>query len=328
MSENLIYLLYVAAFLAGFLLVEGLYHLIADSRQSQHRAVNRRMRMMEAGATTLQVVELLRRKSLSSDASKRPTTVLEWLDGLIAQAGLTISTWRMLALMGAVGILGFIAADLFTVQIGLAWATPLSMAGGIGIGIAVPVLWLVRLKRQRLVRFGEQLPDALDIMVRSLRVGHPIGTGIALVAKDMPDPIGSMFGIAVDEMTYGLDLFEALENMNRYVDHPDLRFMIVAMRIHHGTGGNLAEILDGLSQIIRDRFRMYRKIRALSAAGRMSATLLSILPFAVMAGMWAVNRQYYADFVNEPAFIISFSLALALLLIGIIVIRRLVQFRV
>ncbi len=322
MSLNLIYLLYVAVFLAGFLLVEGLFHLFADKRQSQHQAINRRIKMMEAGASSLEVVERLRRKPFASEAGKRPAAVVAWIDRLIEQAGLTMGIWRLLAVMMGLGVLAFVIATLLTNQV-LA-----SVAIGLVAGVSLPVLWLRRLRRGRLGRFGEQLPDALDIMVRSLRVGHPIGTGMALVAKDMPDPIGSAFGIAVDEMTYGLDLFEALENMDRYVGHPDLRFMIIAMRIHHGTGGNLTETLDGLSQIIRERFRMVRKIRALSAAGRMSAIVLSILPFAVMAGMWAMNRRYYDEYLNDPAFVSAFGAGLGLLLIGILVMRQLVRFRV
>lgn len=321
MSLTLVYLLYIAVFLAGFLLVEGLYHLIADSRDPHH-AVNRRLRMMAAGASSREVVSKLRRRSLAPHSGNEPTSAVEWLDKLIGQAGLTVGIGRVLAVMAGLGIVGFVVVTLLMGQIGLA------SVGGLGAGIVLPLVVLRRKKRRRLIRFGEQLPDALDVMVRSLRVGHPIGTAMALVAKDMPDPIGSVFGVAVDEMTYGLDFFEALDNMILSADHPDLRFMITAMRINHGAGGNLAEILNGLSETIRERFHMVRKIHALSASGRMSANVLSVLPFAVMGGIWALNRNYYLEYVHDPVFIGAFGTGIGLLVIGIVIMRKLVSFRI
>lgn len=322
MSLNLVYLLYIAAFLAGFLLVEGVYHLITDSRGSSH-AINRRLRMLEAGVTSREAIRKLRRKPIVVwGYNKRPINAISALDRLIGQAGVTVSTGRVLALMAALGVAGFVVVTLLTAQVSL------GSLGGIVAGIVLPLMVLRQKKRRRLARFGEQLLDALDTMVRGLRVGHPISSAMALVAKDMPDPIGSVFGIAVDEMTYGLDFFDALDNMLQTADHPDLRFMITAMRINHGTGGNLAEVLGSLSETIRERFRIYRKIRALSASGRMSANVLSLLPFVVAAGSWVGNRHYYLDHVHDPVFIGAFGIGFCLTVIGIVVMRKLVNFRV
>ena len=126
-------------------------------------------------------------------------------------------------------------------------------------GIIAPIMHLKTMRANRVKKFSEQLPDALDIMVRSLQAGHPISAAMSLVSKEMSDPIGTEFGIAVDEMTYGLDMRDALESMGRRMEVQDFQYVVVSINIQHETGGNLAEVLRNLSTVIRDRFRMFKK---------------------------------------------------------------------
>ena len=172
------------------------------------------------------------------------------------------------------------------------------------------------------------MPDALDIIVRSLHSGHPINSAIAMVAEEMPDPIGSEFGIAVDEITYGLDLRQALENMSLRIDHQDLQYIIISIKIQHGTGGNLAEVLTNVSTVIRRRFHMYRKIKAISAEGRWSAYILSALPFIVLGAITILNPAYYKGVEDDPLFPIFMIGGLVIMIFGIIVMWRLVKIRV
>jgi tight adherence protein B len=190
------------------------------------------------------------------------------------------------------------------------------------------VLHVVRKKRVRLRRFSEQLPEAIDMLVRSLRVGHPLSAACQMVAEELPDPIGSEFGIAVDEMTYGLDLNEAIRNLGDRVDVPDLQYLIVAVNVQYGTGGNLAEVLHGLSKVIRDRFQMYRKIRAVSAEGRMAATFLTLFPFVVVAGIWMLHKEYYLAVSDHPLFQILAALGASLVVLNTIVMRWLTNIKV
>ena len=142
-------------------------------------------------------------------------------------------------------------------------------------GLLLPFVALRFMRSRRHSRFGAQFPDALDVIVRSLRAGHPVPVAIAMVAREMPDPVGTEFGIVSDEITYGADLETAMRNLYFRVGQEDMPLFVTAVAIQTSTGGKLSEILENLSGVIRLRFKMRRKVRALAAEGRFSAMLLS-----------------------------------------------------
>ena len=166
------------------------------------------------------------------------------------------------------------------------------------------------------------------MIVRSLRAGHPLNAAMSVAADEMPDPIGSEFGIAVDEATYGIDLRDAVQNMADRVGLHDLHYMVVSIRIQYGTGGNLAEVLAGLSKVIRDRFNMFRKIKAVSAEGRLAGYFLSALPILTAGALWMVNPDYYLDVSDDPRAPYLIYSVLVLITLNVILINRLVNFRV
>jgi len=326
-----IYLLYGAIFLAALLLVEGLYLLYQDTRGGSS-AVNRRMSMLATGKDSQQVFEHLRRRPTAR--AERLGIFGGWFvrfDRLIAQSGLTISTGRMLLIMLGLMLACFLFLLYFT-NAGTLPGQPAAIVGWVLLsllaGVLAPIVYLNYLRSNRIKQFSEQLPDALDIMVRSLQAGHPISAAIGLVAKEMDDPIGTEFGIAVDEMTYGLDMREALYNMGRRIEIQDFEYVVVSINIQHDTGGNLAEVLNKLSVVIRDRFRMFKKIRALSSEGRLSAIVLSFLPFAVGAIIFTGNPGFYLNVADDPLFLPMMGGALGLMLVGIFIMYRMVNFRV
>jgi tight adherence protein B len=326
-----IYLLYGAIFLAALLLVEGLYLLYQDTRGGSS-AVNRRMSMLATGKDSQQVFEHLRRRPTAR--AERLGIFGGWFvrfDRLIAQSGLTISTGRMLLIMLGLMLSCFLFLLYFT-NAGRLPGQPAAIVGWVLLsllaGVLVPIVYLNYLRSNRIKQFSEQLPDALDIMVRSLQAGHPISAAIGLVSKEMNDPIGTEFGIAVDEMTYGLDMREALYNMGRRIEIQDFEYVVVSINIQHDTGGNLAEVLNNLSVVIRDRFRMFKKIRALSSEGRLSAIVLSFLPFGVGAIIFTGNPGFYLNVADDPLFLPMMGGALGLMLVGIFIMYRMVNFRV
>jgi tight adherence protein B len=326
-----IFLLYGAIFLAALLLVEGLYLLYQDTRGGSS-AVNRRMSMLATGKDSQQVFEHLRRKP--TGRAEQLGFFGSWFvrfDRLIAQSGLMISTGRMLLIMVGITLACFLFLLYFT-NAGKLPGEPAAIFGwvllSVLIGFLAPVVYLKHLRASRIKKFSEQLPDALDIMVRSLQAGHPISAAISLVSKEMGDPIGTEFGIAVDEMTYGLDMREALYNMGRRIEIQDFQYVVVSINIQHETGGNLAEVLRNLSTVIRDRFRMFKKIRALSSEGRLSAIVLSFLPFAVGAIIFTGNPGFYLNVADDPLFLPMMAAALGLMLAGIFIMYRMVNFRV
>jgi tight adherence protein B len=193
-------------------------------------------------------------------------------------------------------------------------------------GLGVPVVLLSVLASRRRRKFEAQLPEAIDILVRSLRVGHPVSAAIRLVARELSDPIGSEFRVVADELTYGLDLETAMTNLNNRVGQQDLTLLVVAISIQSRSGGNLAEILSSLSKVIRDRQRMRLKAKALSAEGRFSGLALSILPIALFAVLWVIAPSFYGA-VWDVAFVKPLLIGAGLwMFIGDLVMYRMVKF--
>ena len=148
------------------------------------------------------------------------------------------------------------------------------------MGVGGVYVWINRKAKKRMALIEEQLPDAVELMVRSLRVGHPFSTAIGIVAKEIPDPLGTEMGIISDEAAYGRDMGESLKAMAERIDMQDLRFLAVAVAIQSQAGGNLAEILDGLAKVIRSRFKLFRRVKAITAEAKWSGKFLSGFPLA------------------------------------------------
>lgn len=222
-----------------------------------------------------------------------------------------------------------------TLALGLALAVVLPLPGpilrvgtGLLVGTLVVVLALRVRRARRLARFGEQLPEVIDVVVRSLRAGHPLPVSLALVAREMPEPAGPEFAWVVDEVQYGRSVGEALEGLRERIGDPELGFLVAAVSIAHQTGGNLGEILGRLARTLRDRARLKRRVRALSAEGRFSGYALSALPIILFIVINLVSARYYEEFWESPNASAILGVALVLLVVGNAVIYRLVNFEV
>lgn len=284
-------LFYAAVFLAGLLAVEGVYLFFFRSRRSGNLEVNRRLRLQSKNADGLEVLNELRKEVRDGGG------IGGYLDRKIAQAGKSYSVSKFLVAMSMVGFMFFLFLAIV-----LPVPPLFSLIIGALSGVGLPLLFLRMKAKERISKFSAQLPDALDTMARSLRAGHPFTAALNLASSDLADPMGTELGIVVDEMTYGLDLHVAMENLRTRVQLQDLDYMVVAITIQHETGGNLAEVLANLSRVIRDRFRMFQKIRALSAEGRLSAWVISVLPFFVAAVIHVINPGYFGAYLNDPTF--------------------------
>ena len=308
-------ILYFCIFLAVALLVAGTIGIVSDLRRGEGRNINRRLQLIQREGNSQAALQILRR---STGGLLHSTGFAK----LLAQSGLALSVVQFLSIMAGIAL----AAFLFALWAGLGqtWSVLLTA----GAGVLLPLAVVKNIRRRRMNKFGAQLPDALDVIVRSLLAGHPVSVALAMVAKEMPDPIGSEFGIAVDEMTYGLSAPEALANMAKRIEHPDLDLMIVSIKIQYGTGGNLAEVLRNLSSVIRARFRMFGKIRALSAEGRLSAIILTLMPFVVILAVNLITPGYYDEYAGDPRLFIILSVGLVWMIAGIYAMYRTVKFRV
>jgi tight adherence protein B len=309
-------------FLVSFLLIEGLYFLISDWRKSEVRQMNRRMAMLSQGRSSQEVMLRLRRESIFDIEGNIVESLAAKLDGLLAQsgAGVTILQFFLVCLGFSVGAL----AVFFVFKV----LNPATIALSVTVPFILPILILNFIRGRRISKFNAQLPDCIDVIVRALRAGHPISAAIGLAASELPDPIGSEFGLAVDEMQYGLDLNESLTNMESRVGSPDLRMLVISVQIQNEIGGNLAEILSAIAKVIRERFKLRRKAKALSAEGRFSAMVLGVLPIAVFGVVNVLNPSYYSLVQDDPSFLMSMGVGIVLMLIGYVVMYKMTNFKI
>jgi tight adherence protein B len=315
-----IYFVYLFVALAAGLMAEAGYLLFFTSR-SYRKNVNRRLKLLKDTPDRANVlVQLRKERGLSASGNYR--FGIAALNGLILQSGVRLGVSKLLTLIGLGASAAFVA--------GLVLRGSLIQALVIWFASATFVPWLVLkiLRARRQKQFGAQFPDALDIIVRSLRAGHPVPIAISMVAREMKDPIGSEFGIVVDEITYGADLETALRNLYFRIGQDDLPLFVTAVAIQGSTGGNLGEILQNLSRVIRERFKMRRKVKALAAEGRASAMILSSLPIGMFLVIQLVSPDFYTSVWEYDITKQVLVVAGTWMGIGNFIMYRLVNFRI
>ena len=318
MVPDKLVLIYGAVFLAVLLLVEGTLLVLRDARRRAERRTSRRTRLQAANPGARIAPVQIRKPGAAKSGG--PVVALA---RMLEQSGASLSAPRLLLISAILGT-GIWAAIVYTTS-----APPiLTLLPAFCLGFAIPLLFIAAKRRRRLKRFAEQLPDALDMMVRSLRAGHPIKAAMSLAAREMADPVGSEFATLVDEMTYGLELDEALGNLCNRVPYADLQYTAVAINIQHAAGGNLAEVLANLATIIRDRLRLYKKVRALSAEGRLSGYVIAGVPFFIAFMMTLNKPDYYTSAAAHPAFAIVAMVAVILYIGAVLMIYKIVSIRV
>jgi tight adherence protein B len=316
---NPLYIFYGCIALAAILAGEALYLLVAG-KKDYRSGVNRRLQIAEKEANREAVlVQLRRERGLGADGDT--LLPLAWFNRLVVQSGVKVGAAR-----AAAAILGTGAAIFLGVLVWLQ-SVVLAAAAAVPAMLALPFLVLHALRKRRQSAFGNRFPDAIDIIVRSLRAGHPVPVAIGMVGRELPDPVGTEFGMVADEVAYGADIETALRNMMQRVGQEDLPLFVTSVSIQATTGGNLSQILDNLSKVIRERFKMRRKIRGLSAEGRASAMILNLTPFAVFMLVNFVSPEFYGSVWDRPSAPYVFGGALFWMGIGNMIMRRMVNFK-
>lgn len=315
-----LHLFYFLAAVSAILLGEAAY-LFFYNRTSYRSQLNRRLRLMKHQANREQILVQLRRER-SLTAAGTYASAFTSLNRLVLQSGMKLGVEKFLVVCAFLFIAGLLAVWMIRDNFLQA------MLGAAFCGFVLPVMFL-RIKRARRHRaFGEQFPDAIDIIVRSLKAGHPVPVAISMVAREMPDPIGSEFGMVSDEVTYGADLESAMRNLYFRVGQDDLPLFVTAVAIQGSTGGNLSEILQNLSAIIRLRFKMRRKVKALAAEGKYSAIILSGLPIAMFTILQTMTPDFYGAVWHVDFTKVVLACAGAWMLTGNYIMYRLVNFRI
>ena len=315
-------LIYAFIFVGVFLMVEGVYLLIYGKALKREQKVNRRLVLLQQGRDTEEVLNILRHEREGSEKNER-LPVIGPLVEMARHASITLSVMQIvLSLVGLV-VVSYLMLTIFTGAV-----IQIRIVVALITGYAAFYIWLRGKAKKRIALFEEQLPDALDLMVRSLRVGHPITAAIGIVAKEMSDPLGSEFGLIADEATYGMSVTDAIDRMADRVPVTDLRFLSISMSIQASSGGNLAEILEGLSRVIRARFKLFRKVKAITAEARWSGWFLSVFPIIALLLVQVVQPDYYDRVSDHPLFMPGAILTFILLVVNVFFMRWLVNIKV
>ncbi len=313
-------LVVICAAISVVLFAEAVY-LLGFSTASYRSRVNRRLKLSEKQPDREAIlIQLRRERGLTSDGLLR--FGMQWFNRMLLESGMTrgIMTLALVALVAG----GTVFAGVFKFREEMLEAGVAALFAA----LLFPFLTLVIKRKRRHARFAAQFPDAMDIIVRSLRAGHPVPVAVGLVAQELPDPIGTEFGIAADEITYGADVETAMRNLYFRVGQEDLPLFVTAVAIQGSTGGNLSEILSNLSAVIRLRFKMRRKIKALAAEGKFSAIFLSGLPVAVFCLINVMTPDFYGSIIQYDATRWGLGLAGAWMLAGNVVMYKMCNFRI
>ncbi len=311
-------LVYAAVFTGVVIAVMGMVRLL-DGGDAAARARSRRLQRIRAAGSADEVIRLLRNSGDRGLIARIP--VFGRLPETMQQAGMTLSPVALVAIyLVAALVLAVVASPFLGAAAGVAAA--------VAVTTAVLALGLNRARTRRISKLVEQLPDALELMARGLRVGHPIGTTVSDAARKMPEPIAGEFRAVSDQIAYGDDLTDAFSDLGTRIDQEDFRFLAAAVSIQAGTGGNLGRILRTLAKVIRGRFTLAKKIRAISSEGRLSMQILSVLPFVLIGVVLLTSPSFYHDVSDDPIFPWMMGLMVTLIVANYLILRRLVNFRV
>lgn len=315
-------IIYILIFVAVLALVQGAYLVIFGKSISMDGKVNRRLDMLDKGGNREQVLDQLR-KEMTQHMKSQSIPIYSLLADKAQKANIAFTPVQLILMMG---VLSGVSFGLLTVLTDVSPAIRALVAVLMGVGGIY--VWVNGRAKKRMTMLGEQLPEAVELMVRSLRVGHPFSSAISIVAREVPDPLGTEMGMISDEAAYGRDMGETLKAMAERLDNQDMRFLAVAVTIQQTSGGNLAEILDGLAKVIRARFRLFRRVAAITAEAKWSGNLLSAFPIIALLGINLVKPDYYDEVMLSPLFIPACLVVAAFLVLNLIVMRALVNIKV
>jgi len=312
-----------AVSIAVLCIIEGVFLVLRSRSDHETRRINRYLR--EISSASVAGVSLL--------AYTRLLSLVPWLNRLLArfplakrmddflvQADVSYPLGVFVLLCAVLAVVGFFLLSL----VSRGFPVPIP---GLTLGLA-PIPFLFIKKTRRMKKFEAQLPDALDMIARSLRAGHALPGGLEMAGQEFPAPLGPEFTKTVAQVTFGVGIEQALRNLTRRVDCPDLKFLAVSIIIQRESGGNLAEILESIARLIRERHKLLSKIRALAAEGKLSAIILVAMPFLVAVVLLAVNPTYVDVLLSDPIGRVLIVAAVAMMFFGMAVMKKMIDIKV
>jgi tight adherence protein B len=315
----------IFAFIAVVLLLEGSYVYWNDNKSPAVRRVEQRLRAISAGGHEAGESRLLKQRVMSHSPALQKLLLAipraHQLDRLLLQSGSRTTVMRLITLCLLCGLAVWLAGLL------LRWPWPVTLLAAAGL-TAFPLMRLVWQRTRRLHLIEAQLPAAMDLISRALRAGHAFPSALAMVGAEAQEPIAAEFRITSDEIGFGISVDNALNNLATRVVSADMRYFVMAVLIQRETGGNLAELLGNLAELVRERFKLFAQVRVLAAEGKLSGWILTGLPFGVAGAIQLLNPKYLEVLFTDPAGIRLVIGALVLMVVGIFAMWRIIEIRV
>jgi tight adherence protein B len=315
----------IGIFITVVLLIEGAYFASRAVKKSEQKRIKKRLRALSSGSYKNEEIDIVRKKLLSEvpwfNRILLSIPRIHKLDRLVEQANTRHQVGFYLLLTLLLVACGYLVCMLLTVNPLVRFILPVILG-------SLPFFSVYLKKNRRMQKFGRQLPDALDLIVRALKAGHAFSSGLRMVADEFDDPVGPEFAKTMDEINFGVGVPEALINLTNRVDCPDIKFFVVSVIIQRETGGNLAEVLEKISHLIRERFKFYGRIKVLASEGKLSAIVLISLPFVVCFMLLLVNPNFLKPLYTDPAGKLMIGAAVVLMGMGIFIMKRMISIRV
>ena len=316
----------VSVFIFTILLIEGSYLFIKRVKDPELKGIRKRLRLLASeGYDSEMIISLLRKRSLSN---------VPWFNRLLLKIPLMRKIDRLLDQSGSRNPLGlFVLLSCLLMFVGyllcsLVMRNVLMPIVGVLVLGSLPFFYIIIKKRRRMEKFQEQLPEAMELVARALKAGQAFSGGLKMVADESGDPIGTEFSKILDELNFGVGVPDALKNLAKRIDCPDLKFFVISVLIQRESGGNLAEILENISYLIRERFKLHGRVRTLAAEGKISAYVLIAIPFFLATFMYLVQPNYITLLITDPIGRIMLGSAFLMMVIGIFVMRKMILFRI
>jgi len=319
-------LILIGTFLFTLTLIFGVYTSVQNLRNPKKREVLRRLHTLSSTEYYEdEDVDIMRRR-LYSDLPwlNEVLQSFRWTDRmgrLIEQSAIQTTLGAFVLLSGVMAIIGFLMSS---------WVTSnrlISLPVAVFLGL-LPYIYISIKKTRRMEKFQRQLPDALDLIARALKAGHAFTAGLKMVGDEMGQPLGTEFQKTLQEINFGVSVPDALKSLPNRVDCPDLKYFIISVILQRETGGNLAEILEKIAYLIRERFKLQGRIRVLSAEGKLSAIILIAIPFVVALALYFLNPGYIQILFTDPFGKVLITFALVMMAIGILIMKKMIRIRV
>lgn len=315
-------------FLSLILLIEGGYYFYYQFISPRQRNIKRRLRGAGKRPQEIQKTaeqDILRKRKLSEvpwiQELLSSLSNLGALERLLQQANSQMPMGVFLLLSGCVGMMACLVGAFKD------WGLLVALGLGV-VGSLAPWFFMKWKRKKRFAEFQRQLPEALDLMARALRAGHAFSVGMKMVGDEFSDPVGPEFGRTVEEISFGIDVPEAMRNLTARIECDDLKFFVTALVVQRETGGNLAEIIEAISRLIRQRYELFGRIKALSAEGLLSGYILFGLPFVMAGVLWVLNEEYMSLLFEDPTGQMMLAGAGLLMCLGGVVMRNMCQIKV